>query len=544
MLHINRFSGVAPVLTRWQLPAHLAQTASNVNLESRTVKPWRDPLTVLAGQLSGATTSIYRFGLDLVSDTQYWFVKSGDVDFVKGPLVADQTERTIFTGDSYPKWTNNTLALTGSGSYPINYRRLGLPAPLATPSGTATGSVSTTDFEYWAYRFTRVTAYGEESGPSPISEPVRVLVGQTVNVTGFGSALTGDESTTAIRLYRSVVLAGQVSPQFFFVKEVAEGTSTIADDVGDDVGDLLETDGWERPPTDGFGACAMANGIIVMFSGYDVCPSEQYAPYAYKQGNRLSTDYEIVGGAPLGNEVVVLTTGNPYVLSGTSTESLSLRKVHNPQACVSKRSIANVGDAIVYASPDGLCAIDAAGNVAVLTGGLLSRDDWQALVPSSIHGYLHNGKYIGFYNTGSTTGSFVFDPKQGDAALSYSTLHATGGYCDLVQDHLYLHIGTDIKRWDAAGTKMTGTWKSGVVREAKPRMYDRARVRASAYPVTLKVYAAENATPLITKTVADSAPFRLPRYNKTDRHEVQLETAAGEVYEVFAGSLEELRGLE
>lgn len=549
MIDLQQFSGMAPLIDENRLPPQMAKEAANVNLESRTVKPWRQPLTVMSGLLSGAITSIYRFGQDLISDTQYWFVKDGDLDFVKAPQVGDQTEKTIFTGDGAPKWTNNTLALTGGsgGNYPYAYRDLGVEKPTATPTSVASGTaISANDFEYWAHKFTWVTAYGEESAPSPASAAIKVFLGQVADVTNFGTPPAGTGSVTGIRLYRAVASGG--SGNYFFVKEVPVGTPTITDNVGENVGGMMNTDGWEPPPSDGFGIVAMANGIHVLFSGFDVCPSEQYIPYAYKKGNRLACDYKIIGGAAVGSSVVVLTMGTPYLLQGTTPESLQLIKLDHPQSCVSKRSIVTMAGAVFFASPDGLCAIDDNGNVTVVTEAMFTRDQWQALNPESMHAYCYNGQYFCFYDTGSKQGGFVYEPTEGDAALSYLDLWASAGYTDLAQDHLFLHIGTEIKRFDDSGILTSARWHSGRISTGQRVHHPFVKVKAKAYPVTIKLYAEnpeDGTLTIVANSVSVTSPKaqRMPRAGKFEKFEVEVSTTV-EVSRVTLGTADELKALE
>lgn len=532
LLAFTSFSGVAPKIIPERLPATMAQTALNLNLESRTLRPLRGLLDVETGLTAGDPSTIYRFGLDVVSDTQYWFHWIDDIDLVKGPIVGDQTERTFYTGDGAPKWTNNTLALVGGPPYPVAYRDLGVPPPGTAPTVSVTGTGTGTE-EARTYVYTNLTTYGEESAPSPASAEVTVAAsGHTVTIENFAVAPSGDSSTVARRIYRSVTSTTGVT-NYYFVKEILNAVTSTTDDVGDNIGEPIETSDWAVPPSDMFGITAMANGVLVGFSGNDVCISVAYVPYAWPVAYKLSTDYPIVGGKAIGNQVVVLTAGNPYILSGTSPESMSLTKLEWPQACVSKRSIVNVGGAVVFASPDGLCAIDGAGQLVNLTGAMFSRDDWQALNPESIHGYVHNSRYVGFYNTGLVSGGFIFEPRQEDAAFSYIDTYATAGYADLIQDELFLKVSTKIQKWNASGVYADYTWTSGVTTLAVPENFGAALVRADAYPVTFNLYA--DGALVHTEAVASASPFRLPSGYKAAQYEVELE-GANEVYEVLVAS--------
>lgn len=517
----------------------MAQVALNLDLASRTFRPLKDPLSVSTGYTAHALSSIYRFGQDLISDTLYWFHNAGaDVDYVKGAISNDQTERTYFTGNGSPKVTNNTLALTGGPPYPFDFYTLGVPPPGTAPTVVITG-VGSGDVESRTYCYTFVTGWGEESAPSPASAPQDFLPGQTVTLSSLETAPAGDYNITAKRIYRSV--PSSQGTLFYFVKEVSIATTSTVDDVAT-IGEPLKTQDWDVPPSGGYAITQMANGIMLIMDGFDVCPSVQYAPYAYPLGYRLSTDFKIVGCKAIGNAAVIGTTGCPYVIDGVSPDALSLRKIEIPQACVSKRSMVAVGGGVVYASPDGLVLIGANGFAGVITEHLFTHEQWQAFNPESIHAYHWNGRYVGFYDTGSVQGGFIFDAKEQDAAFNPISTYATAGYSDLLQDALYLKIGTAIYRWIGAGTTMSGAaWRSGITTLHKPCNFGAARVMASAYPVTLKFYA--DGALKATKTVANKKAFRLPGNYLANYFEIEV-SGVNEVHEVVvASTMREIAGV-
>lgn len=533
----TKFSGVAPRLTKWRLPPEMAQVATNLNLESRTLRPWKGLLDIETGLSDQDPSTIYRFGLNVVSDTQYWFHWAGkDVDVVKGPVVGDVTERTFYTGDGAPKWTNNTLALTAP-PYPAAYRDLGVTAPTGAPTVNVTGAGTGTP-DNRAYVYTNITVYGEESAPSPASSIVEVQSGQTVEILGFTAAPGGNGSTTARRIYRSVSSPSGTTA-YFFVKEIPVATSSTNDDVGDSIGEPIASSDWVAPPSTMFGLTAMANGVLVGFNGNDVCLSEAYVPYAWPVAYRLSTDFPIVGGKAIGNQTVVLTTGNPYLLTGTAPESMSLTKLEWPFGCVSKRSIVCVGGGVIYASPVGLCLVDGSGQVTNITEPLLTAEQWAELNPESLRAYLYNGQYFGFYDTGSVQAGFILEPREAEAALSYLDSFATAGYTDPVQNELYLKIDTKIQKWDETGAYTDYTWRSGVVTLDQPRNFSVGQVSAAAYPVTLNLYA--DGVLKHTQAVANGSPFRLPSGFLGAEYEVEL-TGTNEVYKaVIASTVAELK---
>ena len=519
----QKFSGIAPKLEPRRLAAGMAQTARNTDMTSRTVKPWKTTLTVLSGVAAAAEATIYRFGQDLVSDTQYWFAWPVDVDVAKGAISGDQTERTYFVHPSTGlRKTDVSLALTsGSGAYPWNSYPMGVAAPTAAPTAAITtdGAVTTRETRYYIYTY--VTAWGEESAPSAVSNTIDVYPsGASVLVSGLGTtAPSGYSNITAKRVYRT--LTGSLATEFQFVDEIPIAQATYADTkAGADLGETIQSTNWAEPPTGSFGLTSMANGIMLLFKGYDVYASEAYVPYAYPAAYSQAVDFPIVGGCGFGTSAAVLTTGNPYLVTGSDPSALSLVKLESNQACVSKRSIAAVEGGVIYASPDGLQLITQTGQVTNLTASFYDHAAWQALVPTTMHGYAFDGRYYGFYNTGAVQGGFVYDPGQADAAFTLLDTYATAGFTDLIQDALYLQVGTNIVKWGAGGASMAATWKSGVTELPQPINLACAKVRATTYPVTFKYYS--DGALIHTETVANEDAFWLPSGFLTSTVELEL----------------------
>lgn len=74
----------------------------------------------------------------VVSSTRYWLEWAGDVDVARSPVDTDTYQRLYFTGDGVPKMTFNSIFATGTGKYPRSSRPLGILAPAAKPTVSAT----------------------------------------------------------------------------------------------------------------------------------------------------------------------------------------------------------------------------------------------------------------------------------------------------------------------------------------------------------------------------------------------------------------------
>lgn len=532
-VRITVFGGEAPKFNSRLLPDPYAKTATNTKLWDGTLKPWKDATAVVTPTKVGTKLSIYRFGQAVANEAQYWFHWTTDVDVVRGPIAGDTSERTYYTGDGVPKVTDNSIALAAGTDYPMASYNLGVPAPAATP-GVALGGSGSGSPVSKVYVYTYVTAWGEEGPPSNPSAVISVLPGETVTVSGMSVGPGAGYNVTAKRIYRTI--SGTQTTDYRFVAEIAVATASYVDSVADStvaLNDALESAEWDPPPSGMAGLVALPNGILAGFSNNDLCLSEPYVPSAWPESYRLSCDWPIVGLGVIGQSVVVLTKGKPYIASGTHPSSFTLERLDVGQACVAKRSIASVGGlGVMYACPTGMALVSPAGS-SVVTEDILSRDNWQALVPSSINGYEYNGRYLGFYDTGAgTQRGFILDPKNKNALLTWTDVYATAGYNDPIRDTLYLQIGSAIKRWDGSGSDLTYTWRSKTIVADAPSCPAIGQVEAAAYPVTFKLYA--DGSLKHTQSVASSVEFRLPGGYKAREFEIEL-TGTPQVKAVYLG---------
>jgi len=534
VIAIKEFDGEAPKVNPRQLPATMAQRALNCKLWA-TLEPFRDVAAVITPTKVGANMSMYRIGQGL-AETLFWMTWAMDVNVARGQIAGDTTERTYYTGDGVPKVTDASMCSTGGTNYPNASYTLGLPKPAASPIATVSGA-GTGLPERRIYVYTYVSAWGEESQPCLASAPADVLVGQTVTLSSLSVAPTGAYNVATKRIYRSN--SGTFGTQFQFVAEIPVATTTYADTLlGTALGELLPSDTWAMPPATLSGLITLPNGVMAGFAGNEVCFCEPYKPYAWPIKYRQATDFPIVAIGQYGGVLIVATTGTPYMLSGVDPSSMSMIKMELQQACVSKRSMVNMGNGVCYASPDGL-VFATAGGAMLATKEHFTRDQWQALKPDSIHAYLLDGRYIGFYNTGTVSGGFIFSPADGKDGLVMIDTYATAGYVDPVLDALYLRIGANIVRWDAHATaKKTLTWKSKVFTAPKPCNMSCAQALAAAYPVTVNVYA--DGVLKRAQTVTSDLPFRLPSGFLARDWEIEV-VGQNEIYALFlAESMTEL----
>ena len=366
-------------------------------------------------------------------------------------------------------------------------------------NGVALGGNSDAELDYeTSYVYTFVSAYGEEGPPSPASTVITTDDNMTVAISALQTSTNiTNTNLSKKRIYRSNT--GSNSTQFQFVTELALSATTYTDtSKNTELAEVLPSSTWIAPPDDSAlypdgpmkGLLALGNGTFAGFTGNRICFSEAYQPHAWPAAYRLGIEEKIVGIKATSNGLIVGTESTPYLVTGSDPSAMIAIKIETAEACLSKRSMVDMGETVIYAGPDGLIAASGA-QASNITEGLITPEQWQSdYYPSTITGFYWQGRYVGFYNTGSGFGGFIFDPRQGTNALVNLDAAALirGGFTDPDDNELYLIIGNKIKKFQGSSTNLTYNWKSKEFPMARHTSMGFAKVDAEAYPVTLKVY--------------------------------------------------------
>lgn len=391
----------------------------------------------------------------------------------------------------------------------------------AAPNTGDTDKYLDDNTRYTSYVYTYVNELGEEGPPSLPTKTIQ-YGDRIVNTVTMGTTAPAGYGVTDKRLYR--VVSGELGAVYALVVELPLATATYADSKDDiDLGELLPSAGWDLPPTDGRGILALPNGITAMFSKNQFCPSVQYRPHAYPFNFRLATDYPIVGMGAIDTVVVVVTESNPYLVQGSTPETLSMQKLELPQGCVSKRGIVSLkGWGVIYPSPDGLVGVSGSASPKVITEQILSRREWQDLSPETIVGIAHDDRYFGFYDNGVTQGGFIFDPLGKDGfGWVWLDIVATALYSDSLTDTLYMVEDGDVVDWEGGAGLIAYTWRSRLWQLPHPVSFSCAQVKAVDYnDLTLKVYAGGDE--ILSKAITNSTEFNLPSVSAAEEWEIQL----------------------
>ena len=491
----DRFSGIAPAITPRLLGEQFGQIATNIDFESgRLVATNKDSDTYTLQNSTRRSIYFYR-------DTQWLEWPNEHISVVPGPIPGDTTDRLYFTGDDYPRVGTYSTLVSGSSGYPVNSYRLGVPAPsngpTATKSGTAEDGATPNTV---SYVYTLVTSMGEEGPPSHPSGNMAVSAGESVALElPAGDLPSGNYnfgSGAVKRIYRSNT--GSTTTAYQFLAEIAYSATTYTDTTDAAfLAEILPSSTWIGPPNDNSnlypdgplqGLIPLAQGVMAGFTGKRFCLSEPFLPHAWPIQYRITTEEDIVAIASTTNGVVALTDGQPYFITGTDPSAMTAMRVDFAQACINRRSVVDMGDYVIYAGPDGLCAVQNTSG-SILTKSQISVKQWNAdFNPTTYRAFRHEGTYVAFYSNGA--GGFVYDPRGEGDAISTLTVDANvrGGYRNPKDGQLYVIVGNKIKKYQGGTAFNTLTFKTKKFVTPTPVSMGWVSVHADVYPVTIKVY--------------------------------------------------------
>lgn len=405
-----------------------------------------------------------------------------------------------------------------------------------------------------------VTDWGEESEPSPFSEMLEVDANDTVTIQR-PQAMTGElhssRNVQSWRIYRSNT--SSTSAAWQLVKDVPISVNSFLDDKASEELDSLQPQfTWTAPPyrmdsqfsgdnkpSVGLnpylrGLKGMPNGIMAGFIDNTVAFCEPYIPYAWPVEYQISTEYPIVGFGVFDQTLFVGTTGNPYLMTGAHSASMTAIKLDSNQSCVARRTIVGVQGGVLYASPDGLCLASQSG-VEVVTRNLFAREFWQSLKPLTMFAAEHEGVYYLFY-AGNGGGCYAFSMKDG-WKLGRVDLKGSAVWVDKFNDLMYLASGTDLMECFSGGALRKAKWRTGISTQGAQHPLAWIKVygqQTNDKPVTVKLYG--DGVLRHTATFKNLQPQRLPP-GRWLEHIVEIEAAVRLNSVVICSTSEELKSI-
>lgn len=528
------FAGANRAVNPRLLPDGVGVRSVNQRPGRGDLRPWRAPANVAA--VPAGRQSIYRMGRDVPADGTFWlsFTQPG-VDAVRSLTADDPSERTFFSlGPGLaPVWTDNTIGLA-TQPYPTLTFKLGVPAPVTQPqvSFITTGTGATeTKFFVWTW----VNQRGEESAPSPVSAEVNAPAGSTLRVRIDDTIPVGYGPINRKRLY-STVAAGAAT-DFFFVAELPVNQTEFTDSDSVSRGEAIVSTTWDLPPVGLSGFKAMWNGMIAGFVGKSLRVCEPFRPFAWPLDYELVLDDTIVALGVWQQNLIALTTGQPYLITGTGPDALSAQRLEIDQACVSKRSVVEFGHGVAWASPDGL-TYTGTGGTRVVTSALFLREDWQTLKPETMVAAQYEGAWVATFDAGQGREGIMLDPMEPGGCF-FHTVPFTAAHRDTLTDSLYVLVGQDIRKWDGGPLPMVAEFGTNTRRMPRTMRFGFCQVIGDGFPVEVSIYG--DGELIFTGNVDDDRAFRLPDMGRAQEFRVDVRSSSPVTAVRLAQSSAELR---
>ncbi|MET3135623.1 hypothetical protein AAKU55_005936, partial [Oxalobacteraceae bacterium GrIS 1.11] len=318
-----------------------------------------------------------------------------------------------------------------------------------------------------AYTYTYVNIYGEE-GPSSSPSSLTILgrTNVTVDVVRDAAAI-GFAPIKEIRIYRTS--DGSSIADFFLAGNVpvlaASGAAFSFTDAVEaaDLNDALASEFYYPPDQQLIGLTSFPNGILMAWKGNELHFSDPYKPWSWPPAYvKTFGSHQVVGAIVIGSAALVTTTGPAYFISGVSPDSMTESPPLTEQAGASKWSIANVGDAIMYASHDGLVTV--AGGQASMERSerFFTRDIWRAKYGAGLTG-MRFSVWDGWLIVYSSAGAFVpfminLDEARG-AMTDIPSFKAACSFISPLSDQCYFMNGATLYQF-AGGADEALTWQS------------------------------------------------------------------------------------
>lgn len=450
-ISIKSFKGIFPSIAPRLLPEGGGQVAIDSDLSSGSLTPYRAKVSAAIPGTSSEVKSIYYYTDK--NGVRKWLHFENVVNVERAPIANDLTSRIYYSGDGKPKASDSDKLLDITPYY-----FLGVPAPSTAPVATVNPPGTGTP-DSRVYVVTHVTAWGEESAPSLISNIVDVGADGQVTLSGIPQPANpaNYNPVTKIYIYRSV--SGTESTSLQFVDEVNAGTFSYVDTKADtELNEGIPTLDGNTPPDNLFGLLSMGNGIMVGFTESEVCFCEPYQPHSWPNKYKIASTDTIIGGGVFGNRLVVCTNNKPFMIVGSHPDSMSTTPIKEIHPCISATGIVSMAGGVIFPTPEGLIYIGS-GGIRWLTEGQYTEEDWKTLRPEEFKATQWNGKYVAF----TSQKGYIFDLNHPDrhTHLSYA---ATAVHSDSVNKNLHFNefnnSSNEIYRFHAASTYEVNEWKS------------------------------------------------------------------------------------
>lgn len=555
-ISLNSFQGQLPVVADSRLPDNAAALCLNGRFEGGSLVPEREVsgypgITLSAGaaafQITDETTIQTALANNTpltVSPSDDWLISAAsDGDIVRGPLANDAYDRWyIAQQDAAPQvryqHDGNTVSsdigldapvFSGGQVYPTapafstkidSVDAGGYTRPTGAESGWEPNKV------YSTYIVTQVSDYGEESKPCDPSnvfhrwEPDNRSSAATINL---GTDLFNTPEIASINLYRSdgggsfgfvgsmaredyeyqIAEGGAIDGAAYFVDQVYSG----------ELGEPNISADWDKPDPKMKALTNVGQGLLAGYFDSTVCFCEPYYPHAWPieyQYNLADdkTRVEVRGIVSTSGFILVTTNAKPVLMYGSDPAAMSQQVVDIEAPNLARRGLVDMGDYALYPTHEGLMMV-ASGATRIVTKGVFSKDQWQALNPASFVAFRYHEDYLCFHGDrafiySADSGYFPIDPW-----ANWGDVEVLDGYYNPASDAFWVLVQagntTRIAKF-GAGELAQLRWQSKRFQIPNGINFSSARVEGES---EIEFYLTGDGYSF-HKTITDDLPFRLP----------------------------------
>lgn len=518
-MRVTDFMGMSPSTSTTNLRDNYAQLAENCDLYSGDITPFKRSramghvLDINGKEKLTPSKTIHKAGDMWVGFDDFTFI-------CPDPQNRAGADSFLYVADGALYRSSPRQLINGTGGIKLGIERpdtapIGTAAPgkgcpeivlaVTCQDGTTAPDAETEDCDPYAdvpivttWRFTYMTACGEESDVSDPSNYVEMY-----NVDGgalFDPSTNVPANAVARRWYRSISTSkGEVN--WYFVGESDIDAPIFIDNkCALEIGEPISTVNHLPPPNCLEGVALVGNTVTVVWSGKNFWLSEPKLPHAYKQSNKSTLRFDIVGMYEVTETVenpkthydcIALTTGYAYTIACLMPEDVPvIQELQISKPAVNPAAVAIGGGKLFYTAESGIYAIS---NGAVQSATpMFTEIEFAAYLPSQQFLVYWDNRLWGFNPERGFVLTISVEDERRRGTFVVITKKATAGYGAVDCTLTLLEDGV-LNQWASGDGYMQAKWRSKAYVQVGLWMPVRAKVCGSYERMPRGTYAAVQA---------------------------------------------------
>lgn len=294
-------------------------------------------------------------GLEDVGDYGFYFEQADEIYFTD-----DQHDWVVFQERLY---TCDRVGVPQKRVAPNTFRNLGIVGPTVPPTVTPSGTPSSDTVQYI------ITYYNSADG----AESIGVVSAEVIRGDAATNLSAIPVSTDPQVTHKGIYRVGGDLTQFTLVTRITNATTTYADTIADNAveGSLLQSQTWGQAPA-GLKYLVEAYAMLFGALGDHLYFTPVGQPNAWPPLYYLDMPNDITGIAVTPVGLLVFTTVETVLVTGSGPLVLSQQSLTKGFGCVSHDSIVNVQGAAIWLSRDGICSSNG-GEVVLISKDKLGK---------------------------------------------------------------------------------------------------------------------------------------------------------------------------